>query len=844
MIASVLALLPASAAGAVEASAITVSEPTRTSVELSWQTDVPSDATVIYGPTVAYGQAAYDGAFGTSHTVALADLECGTEYHYYVVSGAPDSAPAITLDATFVTQECDRPLSVIARQDSATVTWGTTAPARGTVVYGLDASYGNAAVEANDVTYHEVELVGLECGTTYLFSTLSDFGDGLVESSGAQSFTTYECEPFIDAVSVSSGETSATISWSTETAASSQVIWGPSFNYGNAAGGGAPVVSHRADLAGLQCGSVYHFRILSVDEAGFAHWSPASEFGTAPCAVDDPTAGPTGPVIGDAQVDATETELFVSWSTDVLAEGSVVWGTDPTYGNEARSSVIGDAHGVAIVDLDCGTSYELSILAIGADGLVSSSGNISANTAECGSTPPPAPEPPAAPEPDPAPPVDPETTAPSGAVVNTLVVSPGIDFAVIEFDTDVPADASVRYGLTNSYGTEVRSPAVGVGHRVDLVDLDCETVYNFRILATDGLGVVSGTDNGQFSTGSCDAPPAPPADPEPAPPTDAEPALPLEPEPAPPMEPAPPAEPAPEPLPTLTVSDIAVTDRTKSSATIMWNTSAVSDSLVVFGETSAYGQAVSAPALGMTHRIVLAGLECGTDYQFSALSTGETGLVGNSGNYVASTLPCEAADITDVEVQVGIDWAEIGWVTDVVADSTVIYGPSTAYGNAAYAPGEVTEHTVRIDGLDCGSDYNFRVVSNTAIDAPAFTPNGVFTTSSCEVDAPEGELDPVDPVEAPVPALELGGLGSSVPEFDATVWWSTNVPATSLVMYGTTEAYGEQVVADGDRSAHNVTLPGLACGTEYHYRAVSSAPDGSVVSTDDEVFTTSACGFF
>ena len=56
--------------------------------------------------------------------VRLENAMVGVVTHQPVTAVHP--VPAITLDQTFQTQECERPLSVIARQDSATVTWGTT----------------------------------------------------------------------------------------------------------------------------------------------------------------------------------------------------------------------------------------------------------------------------------------------------------------------------------------------------------------------------------------------------------------------------------------------------------------------------------------------------------------------------------------------------------------------------------------------------------------------------------------------------------------------------------------------------------------------------------------------
>ena len=123
-------------------------------------------------------------------------------------------------------------------------------------------------------------------------------------------------------------------------------------------------------------------------------------------------------------------------------------------------------------------------------------------------------------------------------------------------------------------------------------------------------------------------------------------------------------------------------------------------------------------------------------------------------------------------------------------------------------------------------------LSNTAIDAPTFTPNGVFTTASCDVDeAPSG---------SPV-ALNMSNLTVDASASGAAISWNTSVPASTLVMYGATSGYGQQLVVDGEAAAHNASLSGLSCGTEYHFRAVSSTPSGSVVSSADATFSTDPC---
>ena len=80
---------------------------------------------------------------------------------------------------------------------------------------------------------------------------------------------------------------------------------------------------------------------------------------------------------------------------------------------------------------------------------------------------------------------------------------------------------------------------------------------------------------------------------------------------------------------------------------------------------------------------------------------------------------------------------------------------------------------------------------------------------------------------------------SNVIDTEATITWTTDVPADSLVKYGTTAAYGS---ASGDgvlTTSHRVTLSGLSAGTLYYYRVQSSNASGNLAISGDLTLTTS-----
>jgi hypothetical protein len=64
---------------------------------------------------------------------------------------------------------------------------------------------------------------------------------------------------------------------------------------------------------------------------------------------------------------------------------------------------------------------------------------------------------------------------------------------------------------------------------------------------------------------------------------------------------------------------------------------------------------------------------------------------------------------------------------------------------------------------------------------------------------------------------------------EATISWSTEAPASSEVVFGTTaDELDEVVVESGTSGEHEVTIEDLLPGETYYYRVVAEAPDGDV----------------
>jgi hypothetical protein len=77
----------------------------------------------------------------------------------------------------------------------------------------------------------------------------------------------------------------------------------------------------------------------------------------------------------------------------------------------------------------------------------------------------------------------------------------------------------------------------------------------------------------------------------------------------------------------------------------------------------------------------------------------------------------------------------------------------------------------------------------------------------------------------------------------AQVTWTTDVPSTSSVDYGTVLSYGSAAPTPADPNPvtnHSVALAGLTPDTQYHYRVVSTDAAADTTRSVDHVFTTAA----
>jgi hypothetical protein len=356
----------------------------------------------------------------------------------------------------------------------------------------------------------------------------------------------------------------------------------------------------------------------------------------------------------------------------------------------------------------------------------------------------------------------------------------------ISWSTDTPSNTMLAYGSNGLNQFSPVQPALTTSHGVVLTGLSSGTTYSFQSLSTDANGNIGGSAIYTFTTTGVGTSPAP------------------------------------------VISNVVVSGITMTSATITWNTDQASTSLVNYGISTSYGS--SSPLnsnLATAHSVTLTGLTPGTTYDFDVMSANGSGTaIGTSTNYTFSTLASNSTPpvITNIATT-GITSSSvtITWTTDQPSWSQVNYGATTVYGfSSPLDTTLVTSHSVTLAGLAASTAYDFDVSSTNAGGASSASTNQTFTTLASSGTPPY------------VGYVAFWGINNS----GVTISWSTDLPANTVLVYGTSPSFGQTYTDSTLTVSHGVVLTTLNPGTTYYFQAQSTGTNGATGMSTTYSFTT------
>jgi phosphodiesterase/alkaline phosphatase D-like protein len=474
-----------------------------------WSTNELADSQIEYGLDTGYGSTTtLDDSLVLDHAVTVSALSAATAYHYRIktrdASGNLTTGPDRVVTTANQADNDPPVISVVASSSigrtTATVTWTTDEESGSEVQYGPNLTYGYSMTNINDNTQsHTVELTGLTPGTEYFFKVISTDGSGNIASDDhggvGYSFTTIidSDPPVITGVAAALvADVSAVITWSTDEASTSQVIYGTTTAYGSQTSVYPTLTtSHSVTIQGLTKQTLYYYKVVSTDaytnsttddNAGQGHTFTTTDQPGVVARSHGPQPDIIPPTIQNLRVSSIgKTSAIVEWNTDEAADTILKFGTTIAYGTLAGSvdeKIM--AHQVNLAGLTSATIYHFIAVSTDASGNQgATSDRTFATLNEDGTTIPNAPLQPEGEEPPPAgndnanantpPELPPETPA----ITNPILISMNALKEIVDKLISNPAEQTSADAFTqtiNELANRVISPPsiVGIAPRVDV----------------------------------------------------------------------------------------------------------------------------------------------------------------------------------------------------------------------------------------------------------------------------------------------------------------------------------------------------------------------------------------
>ena len=284
--------------------------------------------------------------------------------------------------------------------------------------------------------------------------------------------------PVISSLVSSTSFTTALVTWSaTDNIGISSVtfVYGTTLSYGKSV---IPTGNYSVSLSGLVTNTIYYFKITAVDSSSNIVNFTGSFRTAAVAALPDPTP----PVISNVASSTTYTTASINWNASdnqTISATTFEYGTTVAYG---QTSVPGGSYVVSLSGLVTNTIYYFKIT-------VTDTSNNQATFSGSFRTAI-------------------YTPLIFGPVISSIVATPGVNSAILTFNTDKNSTAQVNYGDTASLGSSAsQGQTLLTSHVVTLLGLFPNKTYYYKIIATDESLNSSSTVVFNFKTLADVAPP-------------------------------------------------------------------------------------------------------------------------------------------------------------------------------------------------------------------------------------------------------------------------------------------------------------------------------------------------
>ena len=668
---------------------------TDTTAVVEWQTDEPATSEVLINDA-----AQSVAGLRTNHSVPVTGLMALTVYSLQVSTmdgaGNGPTLSALTNFSTLSTPDATAP-SIISgpvitgiTHDRVLVQWTTSEPANTTLSYGATGPSIPISL-AGLREEHEVEITGLNPSSQYFVQVQATdaAGNGPTSSPVVEFLTLAAADtqaPVIVAgpMVINITDTEVTVVWETDEPSVSGVSSNDGTVY-NVYRDENLITQHEIRITGLIPATLYNYTVSSTDEAGNGPTlSDEKQFTTsAALDMDSPMVVEPLKVVG-----ITHQSAVIHWRTDEPADSVIEYGLSASVLDSIETETrLQQKHVLQLVGLDLDTEYFFHARSTDASGNEVVTDVLSFRTR-----------------------INPDTAAPTFPATPTVIAQTDTT-ATLYWETDEPADSVVEYGVGQSITHRRSNPQRSTQHQVTLAGLSPNESYSFVVGSTDASGnrsehsslvqvaqVEAEQDTGMFATIAEWF-----------------------------MDRAVAAGGGATGLTTNTAADITapiitagpeVVANTSDHLLIRWVTDEASSSRVEFGLSGGVlDRVVGDIEYSTEHLMVLPNLAATTSYGFQVHS------VDVAGNAIASTIQTIATvSLPDTQAPVFTLAPSINAVSDTEAIAIwstdeyttgelecLIKGTTSTWH--AGVEGLEKNHTLHLNGLDAGTEYDCRVSS-------------------------------------------------------------------------------------------------------------------------------------
>jgi len=298
----------------------------------------------------------------------------------------------------------------------------------------------------------------------------------------------------------------------------------------------------------------------------------------------------------------------------------------------------------------------------------------------------------------------------------------------------------------------------------------------------------------------------------------------------------------------LIISDLELSMIDYHSATVSWTTNWQSSSEVEYGETPDLGESAAASS-GTSHSISFGFLKSGTTYFYRVVSTDT--MYGSTAVSPIYSFTTKTIEIFDVKASINNPTSvTVSWKTDIVSSSVVDYikaqvvynsdvGPIPIYDPLDESPLD-TNGGLRLEPCP-GEEWSTRTGANGTTHSVTII-NLLPGYYLYRVTSKASEIYDVENTVGDYPIdthLRMTNVRVEKGPDYATIKWTTNMPASSMVHYGQNVGCSQIKTESASVSEHEVTITKLTGNTQYWYWLESTAY-GSSVSTGISTFRTLA----